>query len=500
MCTSGYGRSLTMNTFENYEKALGVWDAAPEFEMDDEVETSNFEALCEEAVAEFEARRRLQLEELSERLDTFKNPLRRKAFEVILALLKHGRWKFIVVNGALRVYDDNLGYFRAFSDSGDLSFRKFLNKVAPIYWIELYQSGLAEQVYAYIVDNMDEFGYKPKAKHEAIKPGDYINFRNGIFNIATGEFNKHSPRYRALTVVDADFLDGEMTLPNKVQEFFNHLGGDADGVKALMQIGGLAISPSRNLQTGAFLIGEGGSGKGVFTEILRNLIPRESVISFSLEGLSQRFALKGLESAQIAICSELNLGQANTADIRVLKSMISGDKIVLEKKYKDPQEVYPQAMVICCGNAFPQGIIDGSGAMERRIMLVKTGPTVKTRNPQLLTELMLYKPYIATAFARAASAVYNGEPLLSHELPTVSVGVMKKRSQLAESWLRAHVTPDENGVFNISDAFQRFVESAEGDPQMDNRAFGVIVAKMLGGTKERLADGSYVRYGWRFVE
>lgn len=114
-----------MNTFENYEKALGVWDAAPEFEMDDEVETSNFEALCEEAVAEFEARRRLQLEELSERLDTFKNPLRRKPFEVILALLKHGRWKFIVVNGALRVYDDNLGYFRAFSDSGDLSFRNF---------------------------------------------------------------------------------------------------------------------------------------------------------------------------------------------------------------------------------------------------------------------------------------------------------------------------------------------------------------------------------------
>lgn len=504
--------------FEELEKDQYVWDKDQELEdevetsdleglyeeagtdFEDEIGTSDCEELCEEAVIEFAAQRERKLHELAERLDSFKNPYNKGAFEVILAMLRHFKYKFIVVNDELRVYDTNLGYFRAFTSTGSGSFRKFLESVAPSYWKTIYQTKVSEQVESYVKDNMDIFGYVPKEKHSDIEPTEYINFRNKTFSLRTGKLYKHSPKFQALSFVDADFIEGEWIMPELVKEFFEHLGNGEIGAKALFQIGGLAIAPARNLQVGAFLIGEGGSGKGVFTEILRSLLPTEAVITFALEELSQRFALKGLATAKLAICPELNIGQPQSADIRVLKSLISGDKVVVERKYKDPEEIRPNITILCCGNAFPQGILDSSGAMQRRIVLIKTGSTVKQRDPNLVKELMVYKNFIATAFALAASAVYNGESLISDVLPTVAASPRAMANQLAEDWLRKHVVADEAEFLNVSEAYQRFAESCEESSQIDPRTFGSLVSKLFYGAKERLPDGSYVRYGWRFVD
>lgn len=472
--------------------------------VEEDAEAAESDNYCstffDDVATEIADRRMREMRELAARVETFKHPHECGAFEVILAMLRKDGCRFMVVNDELRVYDSDLGYFRAFSNTGKNSFRKFLEQVAPIYWKQLYLSKLSEQIAAYVKDNLEIFGYTPKLKHASIDPVKYINFRNGIFNLRSGELHKHSPKYQALSVVDADFIEGEWQMPEMVQQFFEHLGNGEIGAQALIQLGGIAIAPTRNLQVGGFLIGEGGSGKGVFTEILRALLPNDNVLTFALEGLSQRFALKGLATAKLAICPELNIGQPQSADIRVLKSLISGDKIIIERKYKDPEEVRPYATIICCGNAFPQGIMDASGAMQRRIMLVKTGPSIQKRNPNLLKELMVYKNFIATAFARAASAVYNGEKLLSDDLPNVIGSPRVTANQEAEDWLRKHVVPDQDGTLNITEAYRRFVENTEGDFKMDNRAFGVVVAKLFDGAKRRRSDGSYVRYGWRFVD
>ena len=138
--------------------------------------------------------------------------------------------------------------------------------------------------------------------------------------------------------------------------------------------------------------------------------------------------------------------------------------------------------------------------MQRRIVLVKTGSTVQQRDPNLLKELMVYKNFIATAFALAASAVYNGESLISDVLPTVAATPRAMANQLAEDWLRKHVVPDQDGTLNVTEAYRRFVENTEGDFKMDNRAFGVVVAKLFDGAKGRRSDGSYIRYGWSFID
>ncbi len=494
--------------FLDYESDLDAWDECledAETDINDAYDycddSSNDEnTIMRDAVNEFAAQRERKLHNLAERLDSFKNPHDKGAFEVILAMLRHFNCKFLLMNDELRVYDRHLGYFRAFTSTGSGSFRKFLENVAPIYWKRLYQSKLSEQIAAYVKDNLEIFGYTPKLKHASIDSAQYINFRNGIFNLRTGKLHEHSPKYQALSVVDADFIKGEWQMPEMVQKFFEHLGNGEIGAKALIQLGGIAIAPTRNLQVGGFLIGEGGSGKGVFIEILRSLLPDENVLTFAIEGISQRFALKGLATAQLAICPELNVGRPQTADVRVLKSIISGDKVVVERKYKEPEEVCPKATIICCGNAFPQGIMDASGAMQRRIMLIKTGPTIQNRNPNLLKELIVYKNFIATAFARAASAVYNGEKLLSDDLPTVIGSPRAMANQLAEDWLRKHVVPDDAEFLNVSEAYQRFAESCEESSQIDPRTFGSLVSKLFYGAKERLPDGSYVRHGWRFVD
>lgn len=494
----GYQGSLTENNDEQWLKSESI-DAEDEADGICPTGYTPESSFFDDIAAELADRRVRELRELAARIETFKNPQECGAFEVILAMLRKDGWRFLVVNDELRVYDSALGYFRSFSNTGAGSFRKFLVNVASIYYKQLYQTKLSEQVAVYLKDNLEIFGYKRKPKHETIDPTQYINFRNGVFDLRTGKFSEHSPKYQALSVVNADFIAGDWEMPKVVQNFLIHLGNGEIGAKALIQLGGIALAPTRNLQIGGFLIGEGGSGKGVFTEILRSLLPTENVLTFALEGLSQRFALKGLATAQLAICPELNVGRPQTADVRVLKSIISGDKVVVERKYKDPEEVYPKATVICCGNAFPQGILDSSGAMQRRIMLVKTGPTIQERNPNLLNELMIYKNFIATAFARAASAIYNGERLISDDLPTVAISPRAMANQEAEDWLREHIIADGEGFLNVSEAYRRYLESTDGT-KIDARAFGVMISKLFAGAKERGADGSYIRYGCRFVE
>ncbi len=294
----GYQGSLTENNDEQWLKSESI-DAEDEADGICPTGYTPESSFFDDIAAELADRRVRELRELAARIETFKNPQECGAFEVILAMLRKDGWRFLVVNNELRVYDSALGYFRAFSNTGAGSFRKFLEQVAPIYWKQLYQSKLAEQVAVYLKDNPDIFGYKLKPKHETIDPARYINFRNGVFDLRAGKLRRHSPKYQALSVVNANFIEGKWAMPETVQAFFNHLGNGEDGTHALLQIGGIAVAPSRNLQVGAFLIGEGGSGKGVFTEILRALLPNENVLTFSLEGLSQRFALKGLATAQL---------------------------------------------------------------------------------------------------------------------------------------------------------------------------------------------------------
>lgn len=88
----------------------------------------------------------------------------------------------------------------------------------------------------------------PKNKYAAIEDFngnvDYINFKDGIFNIKTKEFKPHTPDYKSIIQINANYKDIENDTNCPIfEDYLNTLcDGDENCKKILLQILGLVIS------------------------------------------------------------------------------------------------------------------------------------------------------------------------------------------------------------------------------------------------------------------
>ena len=129
----------------------------------------------------------------------------------------------------------------------------------------------------------------------------------------------------------------------------------------LQEYAGCTLLPDTRYQLAAWLIGAGGTGKGTFVNIMQSL-HRQSV-ALSLDALDG-FKLAGLQSASLVTVDETPA----RIDEQRLKTLISGDSIQIDRKYRDPLTLRPTAKWIVNGNLLP-AISDHSSGFWRRWLI-----------------------------------------------------------------------------------------------------------------------------------
>jgi len=152
------------------------------------------------------------------------------------------------------------------------------------------------------------------------------------------------------------------------------LKDDPDGVKTLQEWCGYCLTHDATFQRFLMLEGEGSNGKSVFCAALTALLGRQNVSNVPLERFGDRFSLSTTlgKLANVATeCSELD----NAAE-EILKSFTSGDPMQFEVKHKQPFSAIPTARFIMSANNRPR-FKDGSGALWRRMMIVKFDQTIR---------------------------------------------------------------------------------------------------------------------------
>lgn len=215
-----------------------------------------------------------------------------------------------------------------------------------------------------ILESMKQYGRKTIPI--PIKP-TWIQFKDTIVDIATGEEFKASPKYFATNPLPYA-LDKErfVDTPNMDRIFGEWVGKDY--VKTLYQIIAYCMLPSYPLHRIFCFIGGGMNGKTKFLELLRKFIGSNNVCSTELDTLiNSRFEVTRLHKKLACQMGETNFNEMSKTSM--LKKLSGGDLIGFEYKNKDPFEDINYAKIMIATNNLP-ATTDKTVGFYRRWMII----------------------------------------------------------------------------------------------------------------------------------
>lgn len=190
---------------------------------------------------------------------------------------------------------------------------------------------------------------------------DCVPVLNGTIELTVnGPSLRPSRKEDALTYVLNCSFDPSSCSP-LFNEFIEGAMPDAEVRGFLQEYSGYTLLSDTRHQLAAWLIGPGGSGKGTFAGIMQAL--HRSAISLHLDQLDG-FKLASLPGASLVLVDETPA----RIDEQKVKTLVSGDGIQIDIKYRDPLSIRPTAKWIVNGNSLP-AISDHSSGFWRRWLI-----------------------------------------------------------------------------------------------------------------------------------
>ena len=195
-----------------------------------------------------------------------------------------------------------------------------------------------------------------------------INLQNGILLPEEScRFVMHDPSY--LSTIQLGFrYDPYATCPRWIQFIHESTEGDVNKILLLQDIGGYCFWPNNSLEKCFFLIGDGGNGKGVFMDTLREVFGRDNCSALPLSSFGGQFDPIMLQYSLVNFSSETRVDLKG--NIESLRAVTSGDDMIAAHKGIDAIKFAPRCKLITsCNDFFNTG--DITHALMRRMIFVK---------------------------------------------------------------------------------------------------------------------------------
>ena len=208
-------------------------------------------------------------------------------------------------------------------------------------------------------------------KGQSIRPIDelpinYINVRNGLFNLETMELEPHDHKYFTITQINAEYYPEAE--PVFFKKFLSEIVNDDDAT-IIQEWFGYCLYRDYPFHKAIMLIGDGANGKSTLIDILRNFIGRENCSNVPLQQLSERFALSALHGKMINYYSDLSSRAfTKTGEFKILTGQ---DYLMAEKKFvQDRIQFKNYAKLTFSCNKLPEVSGDDSDAFYRRWLFI----------------------------------------------------------------------------------------------------------------------------------
>ena len=153
--------------------------------------------------------------------------------------------------------------------------------------------------------------------------------------------------------------DPDAPTPTKFRAFLESVLPDEAVRRRVQEYFGYTLTSDARYQVAQYWLGSGANGKGVLAKILMALHSRPE--SVQLDGLDG-FKLASLIDATLIYCDEAPRKPMNE---QIVKSLIAGERVQIDRKYRDPISVNLRAKWLVLGNHIP-AVTDHSGGFWRR--------------------------------------------------------------------------------------------------------------------------------------
>tara|TARA_R110002110_G_scaffold391243_2_gene604541 strand:- start:549 stop:2090 length:1542 start_codon:yes stop_codon:yes gene_type:complete len=196
---------------------------------------------------------------------------------------------------------------------------------------------------------------------------NWIQFRNIILDITTGERIKATPNFFITNPIPWELdSEGFFETPMMDKIFAEWVG--EDNVKTLYEVLAYCLIPDYPIHRIFCFIGSGMNGKSCFLNLLRKFIGHDNVCSTELDTLlTSRFEVTRLHKKLVCQMGETDFNEMNKTSI--LKKLSGGDLIGFEYKNKDPFEEINYAKIIIATNNLPT-TTDKTIGFYRRWMII----------------------------------------------------------------------------------------------------------------------------------
>lgn len=198
-----------------------------------------------------------------------------------------------------------------------------------------------------------------------------VNFANGFLDME-GKMHEHDPKYGKTFTLPFNYVEARKDEAHKWFAFLEKCwGNDPDFLdkKAALQeaFGVTMFGLGPKYQRAILLHGRGATGKSTALEVLRAMMPTDTVAVLPPQKWGERFALTALVGRALNICGELP--ETATIDGERFKGVVVGEEQSDEYKGVDSFKFYPIATHWFASNHLPRSR-DTSDAFIRRWLVL----------------------------------------------------------------------------------------------------------------------------------
>ncbi len=255
----------------------------------------------------------------------------------------------------------------------------------------------------------------------------YINVRNGRLDWMTRTLEPHAPVHFETVQLPVEY---DPTAQCPAFDRYLDTTLDADVIPLVEEIMGYCTIPDTRFEKAVMLKGEGENGKSVFLDTLAALLGTDNVSNVALQDLEEnRFRVAELYGKLANTFADLDARALHSSSM--FKTLVTGDPITGERKFKDPFTFRPYARLLFSANRVPPSH-DRTYAFYRRWLIIPFERSFKGRqaDKSLRAKLRQELPGI---FNRAVRGLHR---LFANEAFTEPVAVQEA--------LKAYVRSNDN--------------------------------------------------------
>lgn len=312
---------------------------------------------------------------------------------------------------------------------------------------------------------------------------EFIAFRNGVYNIDTGDFLDFTPDIVITNRINYDYKpDSYSEIADKT---FDKLACNNQEIRQLLEeVVGYTFYRRNELRKAFILTGDKANGKSTYLDMITTLLGNENTVALDLKELGDRFKTAQLFGKLANVGDDI--GDEFIGNPAIFKKVVSGDRVNAERKGQDPFDFAPYAKQLFSANSIPR-IKDKSGAVLDRLIIVPFDARFSKNDPD-------YDPYIKYKLREESVMEYliciglkGLRRVLDNQAFTLSNKVKENLQEYAENnnpALLFFKEVDENEILEkpTKMAYQRYVEFCLSNSfqQLSNIEFSKQVKRHFG--------------------